>query len=305
MYPNYKPYKDMSKIDELKNKYSSITNQMFEKFVEGDTTPTKKYLEFLLKCWSKRQTNGCVRTSTLLIELVSKFDSLLPYIENKDIYHKDYSWIPNLQRIVENAETEKDLKTFDRTDHVEVLYEDDKILFIIPKTHKGSLKYGASTRWCTASKSNEGTFKNYTKSGLLAYLIDKTDKTDKVYKKLAFYSSWSEGGVTNGVAIYNTSDHTCHDKAIIRGGWDDETLLKMMTFYRLKFITYKKIKESIDNVNSFGATLKRLNFDLLKDSLEKLEQSIEPSYISNLKENIDSFLEKLNTKKYGITTTED
>lgn len=78
-----------------------------------------------------------------------------------------------------------------------------------------------------------------------------------------------------------------------------------MTFYRLKFITYKKIKESIDNVNSFGATLKRLNFDLLKDSLEKLEQSIEPSYISNLKENIDSFLEKLNTKKYGITTTKD
>lgn len=51
-------------------------------------------------------------------------------------------------------------------------------------------------------------------------------------------------------------------------------------------------------------TKKYLEF-LLKDSLEKLEQSIEPSYISNLKENIDSFLEKLNTKKYGITTTED
>ena len=103
----------MSKIDELKNKYSSITNQMFEKFVEGDTTPTKKYLEFLLKSWSKRQTNGCVRTSSLLIELVNSFDAHLPYIENKDIYHKDYTWIPNLQRIVENAETEKDEQPID------------------------------------------------------------------------------------------------------------------------------------------------------------------------------------------------
>jgi hypothetical protein len=39
--------------------------------------------------------------------------------------------------------------------------------------------------------------------------------------------------------------------------------------------------------------------------LEKLEQSVEPSYISNLKENIDSFLEKLKTKQYGITATKD
>ena len=68
---------------------------------------------------------------------------------------------------------------------------------------------------------------------------------------------------------------------------------------------YKKIKQSIDNVSSFGNTLKKLDFDLLKDSLEKLEQSVEPSYISNLKENIDIFLEKLNTKQYGITATKD
>jgi len=295
----------MSKIDELRNKYHGVTNQMFEKFVEGDTTPTKKYLEFLLKSWYRRHTNGCVRTSSLLIELVNRFDSLLPYVENKDIYHKDYTWIPTLQKTIENAEVEKDLKTFDRTDHVEVLYEDDKILFIVPKTHKGSLKYGTSTKWCTASKSNPAIFKNYSRDGLLAYLIDKTDKTDKCHRKLAFFSNWGEVGITNGVSIYNTSDRICHDRVIIKGGWDDETLLKMMTFYRLKFITYKKIKESIDNVNSFGNTLKRLNFDLLKESLEKLEQSIEPSYISNLKENIDSFLEKLNTKKYGITTTKD
>lgn len=295
----------MSKINDLRVKYSSLKPDTFSRLVNGDETPTKKYSEFLLKTWSNRANNGCVRTIDNLIDLVKRFDNLLPYITEKDIYHKSYLNINMLKDVVNNAEEEKDTKTFDRSEHVEVLYEDDETLFLIPKTHKGSLKYGASTRWCTASKNNPTTFNNYTKNALLAYLIDKTDKTNSQYRKLAFYSPWSEGGITNNVVIYNVNDNTCHDRAIMNGGWSDESLLKMMTIYRVKFVQHKKIKESIDNINSFGNTLKRLNFDLLKESLEKLEQSVEPSYISNLKENIDSFLEKLNTKQYGITATKD
>ena len=295
----------MSKIDDLRVKYASLKPETFNRLVNGDETPTKKYAEFLLKTWSNRANNACVRTIDNLIDLVKRFDSLLPYICEKDIYHKSYSNINLLKNVVTRAEEEKDIKTFDRADHVEVLYEDDDVLFVIPKTHKGSLKYGSNTRWCTASKNNPSTFTNYSRSALLAYLIDKTDKTIPQYRKLAFYSSWNNGGITNAIEIYNTLDSTCHDKAIMGGGWSDETLLKMITIYRLKFVTYKKIKQSIDEVNAFSNTLKKLNFDSLKDSLEKLEQSVEPSYISNLKENIDSFLEKLNTKQYGITTTEN
>lgn len=295
----------MSKIDELRVKYSSLKLDTFNRLVNGDETPTKKYAEFLLKTWSNRTNNGCVRTIDDLIKLVSQFNSFLPYIVEKDIYHKSYLNINVLKDVVSVAEEEKDMKSFNRADHVEVLYEDDDTLFVIPKTYKGSLKYGSNTRWCTASKNNPDTFNRYTKNDLLAYLIDKTDKTIPQYRKLAFYSSWSYGGITNSIDIYNTTDNTCQDTAIIRGGWSDEVLLKMITIYRIKFINYKKIKDSIDAVNTFGNTLKKLNFDLLKDSLEKLEQSVEPSYISNLKENIDSFLENLNTKQYGITTTEN
>lgn len=295
----------MSKIDDLRVKYVSLKPETFNRMVKGDETPTKKYSEFLLKTWVHRDSNGCVRTIDGLIKLVKQFDELLPYIEDKDIYHKKYTYIPALKAVVENAQEEKDLKTFNREDHAEVLYEDDKILFIVPKTHKGSLKYGANTRWCTASKNNESTFKNYSKSGLLAYLIDKTGRNHNQYQKLAFYLSWSEVGINSCIQIYNANDNTCRDNVIVNGGWDDEVFLKMITIYRVKFVNYKKIKVSIDTVNSFGNTLKRLDFDSLKDSLEKLEQSVEPSYISNLKENIDSFLEKLNTKKYGITATEN
>lgn len=293
----------MSKIEELKVKYSSLKGNTFTRLVDGDETSTRKYTEFLLKTWSNRETNGCVRTIDMLIDLVNRFDNALPYIENKDIYHKDYSWIHTLKEVVDKAETDKELKGFLREEHVEVLYEDDKVLFIIPKTHKGSLKYGAGTRWCTASKNDVSTFNNYSKGALLAYLIDKTDDKTIAYRKIAFYMKWSETGINSPVVIYNASDNTTDDKSIIRYGWDEELLFKLMTIYRVRFITYKKIKDSVDAINSFSRTLKNLNFDLLKDSLEKLEESVEPSYISNLKENIDGFLKKLNSTKYGITAT--
>ena len=293
----------MSKIEELKVKYSSLKGNTFTRLVDGDETSTRKYTEFLLKTWSNRETNGCVRTIDMLIDLVNRFDNILPYIENKDIYHKDYFSIPTLKEVVDKAETDKELKGFLREEHVEVLYEDDKVLFIIPKTHKGSLKYGAGTRWCTASKNDISTFNNYSKNALLAYLIDKTDDKTIAYRKIAFYMKWSETGINSPVVIYNASDNTTDDKSIIRYGWDEELLFKLMTIYRVKFITYKKIKDSVDAINTFSRTLKNLNFDLLKDSLEKLEESVEPSYISNLKENIDGFLKKLNSTKYGITAT--
>lgn len=293
----------MSKIEELKVKYSSLKGNTFTRLVDGDETSTRKYTEFLLKTWSNRATNGCVRTIDMLIDLVNRFDNALPYIENKDIYHKDYSWIPTLKEVVDKAETDKELKGFLREEHVEVLYEDDKVLFVVPKTHKGSLKYGAGTRWCTASKNDVSTFNNYSKGALLAYLIDKTDDKTIAYRKIAFYMKWSETGINSPVVIYNASDNTTDDKSIIRYGWDEELLFKLMTIYRVRFITYKKIKDSVDAINSFSRTLKNLNFDLLKDSLEKLEESVEPSYISNLKENIDGFLKKLNSTKYGITAT--
>ncbi len=38
---------DMSKVDDLKKKYPQVSTASFTKFVDADTTPTKKYLEFM------------------------------------------------------------------------------------------------------------------------------------------------------------------------------------------------------------------------------------------------------------------
>ena len=42
----------MSKIDDLRVKYASLKPDTFNRLVDGDETPTKKYSEFLLKTWN-------------------------------------------------------------------------------------------------------------------------------------------------------------------------------------------------------------------------------------------------------------
>ena len=165
----------MSKVDELRIKYPKVTKVTFNKFVDADYTPTKKYLEFMIKTWVNKPSLTFNLNVSLIVNVVKKFDTLLPYIENKDIYHKDYADFSLLIRVIENAEILKDEKTFIREDHVNVLADNDRYILLQPTTHRGSLKYGAGTKWCTASKNSPDVFDKYTKKGCLVYLIDKTN----------------------------------------------------------------------------------------------------------------------------------
>ena len=46
----------MAKIDELRKKYPKVNKSTGDKFFEGDKTPTKKYLEFMLKSLEIRES---------------------------------------------------------------------------------------------------------------------------------------------------------------------------------------------------------------------------------------------------------
>ena len=122
---------DMSKVDDLKKKYSQVSTASFSKFVEADTTPTKKYLDFMLKTWEDRKISGPYRTTGGIIKDVMKFDDLLPYIENKDIYSKEY--YGNYQKlldIIERAEDTREEKYFVKEDHINVLIEAEEFILL-------------------------------------------------------------------------------------------------------------------------------------------------------------------------------
>jgi hypothetical protein len=291
----------MSKVDDLKNKYKSVSNSSFSKFEEADFTPTKKYLDFMLKTWEDRKTEAPYRTTGIIIDAVNKFHNLIPYIENKDIYSKEYYGnFGKLVDVIEVAEVVREEKNFNKEEHINVLLETDEFLLLQPKTHKGSIKYGANTKWCTTAKNNESIFKNYTRDGFLGYLIDKTETKTGEYKKVALYLEYNSGGINDNVKLYDVKDKYATEDDLIQSDWDIEKLFEIFTMFRYHFIKAKENKKSKDFVNTFVNTLNKLDFNKFEVHMNKLDAECDLSYIKGAQSKVESFIESLNKSKYGV-----
>jgi hypothetical protein len=282
----------MSKVDDLRNKYKSVSNSSFSKFEEADFTPTKKYLEFMLKTWEDRKTEGPYRTTGSVIDAVNKFHNLIPYIENKDIYSKEYYGnFGKLIDVIGVAEVVREEKSFNKEEHINVLLETSEFLLLQPKTHKGSIKYGANTKWCTTTKNNESIFNRYTRDGFLGYLIDKTETKTGEYKKVALYLEYNSGGINDNVKLYDVKDKYATEDDLIQSGWDIEKLFEIITMFRYHFIKSKENKKSKDFVNVFVNTLNKLDFNKFEFHMNKLDDECDLSYIKGAQSKVESFLE--------------
>jgi hypothetical protein len=293
----------MSKVDDLKKRYPAVSSASFTKFIEADTTPTKKYLDFMLRTWEDRKILGPYRTTGSIIKDVIKFNELIPYIENKDIYSKEYGDYQKLIDVIEIAESIKEEKSFVKEDHINVFIETEEFILLQPKTHKGSIKYGANTKWCTTAKNNESIFRNYTRDGLLGYLIDKTETKAENYRKVALYLEFAQGGVNESIKLYDVKDKYAHESQLIASGWEIEMLFQIFTTFKYHFIKTRETKLSKDFINTFINTINKLDFNKFESHLNRLEEGQDLSYIKEAKLKVESFIESLNKKKYGVRKT--
>ena len=293
----------MSKVEELRKKYSILHAATFAKFVVADTTPTKKYLEYMVNLWiTKNQRNG-PNTIAKLIEEVKKFDSLLPYIQNKDIYSKEYIDFQNLQNVLWKAEEVRDEKTFVMSDHCEIIEETEDYLLLRPLTMRGSLKYGANTKWCTASRKYGYQFENYIKRGLLLYLISKKKDRGEDVMKVAFFTDYGTSPFAGGISIFDAKDRSIADIVLIEKGWAVSDVFKIVSTYRARFAELSLTKKSRDFVDNFTTLLQNLNLTDLQKHVKLLEDTQNNSYISTLKGTIEEFTKNLNKIQNGFTNT--
>jgi hypothetical protein len=283
----------MSKVDELRAKFPKVTNATFIKMVEFDFTGTHKYLEYMLKSWISRNGYGMNHSITQLFNEVKRFDGLLPYHVTKDIYSQEFNSYPKLVEMNDKAQIVKDDKTFVREEHANVLYEDDELIMVSPKTHRGSLKYGAGTTWCTASKSNPNTFQNYAKNGCLVYLIDKTESKTKNFQKIAFYNN-SGHSLSGEISIYSQNDNETNESRLVEKGWKPEKLAELMLRFRAYHVDREAIKRAKSKVESLIDAMKNINLDELHSNLKYLEKRGESEFkdVDNLVNTFVSTVEK-------------
>ena len=125
-------------------------------------------------------------TNLMPLENNKNFMLFTEYNERKLIQRNDlqgYSSFDEVNKevkIVKDKEEEKEIEK-----QVIKILDNDNWLIIKPLTYKSSLKYGATTKWCTASKDDAQYFKQYTTNGILIYILNKQTNTKfAIHKKL-------------------------------------------------------------------------------------------------------------------------
>ena len=260
----------MSKIETIREKYPVIRNSTFESFVNHDMSKTQKYLEYM--CQMK--TNNPYITPKNIMGTVAKFHEFIAYIDNKDIYHSDYKDFEYINQVIRDAVTKKEDADFqkDIEKKVKILKNEGTIFMCRPLTYEASLKYGASTKWCTASRDTNNHFNSYTRDGYLVYVINNNPKLHKNYQKIAFYMPNSFCPMECHIQIFNAADDEIEMAHCVNNGWDILELSELLNTFRLEtydiwyYETYrKKVESQIKKLSDINLNELYSNIKVLKE----------------------------------------
>lgn len=156
----------------------------FNKQMKNDWYAKRRYATDLIDAGFKKEHIDKISDQTLvsihnilddvndaILEDVNKFIELNErgLIENKDV--TSYKSLEELQGALSIAELK--LMSNDLEKFVIKLYDENDWLIIKPLTYESSCKYGAGTKWCTASTNEEYQYHNYTRRGILIYAMNR------------------------------------------------------------------------------------------------------------------------------------
>lgn len=193
----------MSKKKDLKAKHPHYTIDVIDVLAENDPSGSNKYLPFMVKLteewveWVRKE----MKEDSLkeMFDIVKDFEDLSNrnLLENKDIYsYEDTSDIVEAIKLAKERVTRSEVKKKETI----TLFEDDKMLVVMPLTSRSSNIYGKATKWCVSSEDHgyKKYFKQYTSNGTLIFVIDKTIKDKEAreehnkFAKVAFHVDRNE-----------------------------------------------------------------------------------------------------------------
>ena len=176
-------------------------------FTQNDPSGNNKYLMWMVKMYVNPEERGTSPNdiSSLVQRFHKNVDRLSPVLmmdlgfanprlvtspKNLDSY-EDIAQLERVMDEVDSIQTRKEKET-EAKEGVDKLYEDERWLLVKPNTYEGSCYYGSSTKWCTASTDYPKHFKDYTSTGNLFYIIDKSQDLGDFYK-IALYKKFKDG----------------------------------------------------------------------------------------------------------------
>jgi hypothetical protein len=192
----------MNRLEKLKEQYPDFEVNLFDLFNILDTSKSYKYVPLLCKLFKERLSELAVYDEHLKVlnkygvnrentshekfliysyffdmfgsNKLDAIETFIDNIENKRVTNSDvtsYKTFKDILKVNSLAEIRKIKKTLEK--EVRVEFENEEWIALRPLTFESSLKYGATTTWCTAAKNNKEHFVRYWQSGVLVYFINK------------------------------------------------------------------------------------------------------------------------------------
>jgi hypothetical protein len=187
----------MDRIEFLKtNKYPNLDPSIVDAAVLADPTSEKKFADWILRMhskWGLRPTDF-----PSLTDILSSYNSVRGRMpEEKRDVNKFASPLELSNAIVGFIRSEMSgakKSSGDNKAVYDIIFENDKWVVIRPLTFEAELKYGKSTKWCTAGKDSRATFYSYMSGGYLYIVIDKTLPDKDPLSKMQFQFNGRHGG---------------------------------------------------------------------------------------------------------------
>jgi len=181
-------YYDESVIEgKLAKKYiddGKLNKHIYDKLVDIDKSRNKKYVDWMARAYVE------YKSKLDQFDVVNDFEELLNKNklpnDKRDIYKYKtaedvYDVVKHYEAVKTKGEKVREIKHKD----AEVVFDNDEVIIVKPKSVEASALYGANTKWCTSSdKSSYFDDYYYSKHSTLYYIIKKNPAGNK-YDKIA------------------------------------------------------------------------------------------------------------------------
>ncbi len=189
------------------------------------------------------------------IELKNKFTTfmkrnLIPQGRDRDIamwvkrpYSEFEDFLNNIEKRAEEKEKEKAKKK-----DAKILFRNNEVTVLIPRTEEASCEFGYNTKWCISGKK-DNKFKEYVdRGGTLYFIIIKGNMDEKLMYNKEFVRSFNEG--SGGIKAYMEIKPDRYNKIVIaKMAEDDKEIMDAEKKKDIR-IERKQIFDTLDNMMS-------------------------------------------------------
>ena len=236
-----------------------ITNQIspeeFNLIKDLDPSKNFKYVEKMIDVY--------VKESPSLEELANTFKDFDEMSKKNQLKNSDITSYGSFSDILDTtqntfSEYKEKIETKAKGNEVDIVYEDDKVLVLIPRTHEAVCKYGSGTKWCI-TEEDPVHYLNYLRKSITHYfVIMKGLPMDDPDYKMAV-SVTEDGGfecndaLDKSIPIEKVLETSGLDKSLFVSNSNPNPLTLEMKLLNAAYKSKKGVVEEVKKLISAGA----------------------------------------------------